>query len=66
MDRATKSAGPARAAESPRASSLRETRAMLERLRDLHGDSDHHDDMRRAGDGRPDKDAAFEEMLTIT
>jgi hypothetical protein len=29
-------------------------------------DSDAQDDMRRAGDAEPDKDAAFEEMLRIT
>jgi hypothetical protein len=29
-------------------------------------DDDHGDDTRRAGDGEPDKDAAFEKMMTIT
>ena len=51
MNRATESAGAPLSAESPCPSSLRETRDMLERLQLRSEDSDHHDDMRRAGDG---------------
>jgi len=39
-----------RTAETSRASSLRETRELLERSHHDDGDSDHHDDMRRADD----------------
>jgi hypothetical protein len=39
---------------------------LVRHFRRKRDDSDPPDDMRRAGDGNSDKDAAFERMLSIT
>jgi hypothetical protein len=80
MDSATESPSAPLPAKSPEASSPLEDRArvrhsradksawgkLVGHFRRKRDDSDPHDDTRRAGDGNRDKDAAFEQMLTIT